>query len=100
MDPFDVAIDHELFRISERRQPGGALSCDFTWLNGPMEGTYGFTVGRSAVGTGGITPDSVGRMTRDELIAEVRGFVAGIYEPDGSSDDWPDHVAARVRDAE
>ena len=47
MDAFEVFVQGELFRISERTQPDGATSYDFAWLNGPAEGGYGFTVGRS-----------------------------------------------------
>ena len=83
MDPFDVTVEHEVFRVSERRQPGGALSYDFLWINGPVDGTYGFSVRRVTSGTGGITPDDAARMTREELVAEVRGFVEHVYEPGG-----------------
>ena len=47
MDAFEVFVQGVLFRISERTQPDGATSYDFAWLNGPAEGGYGFTVGRS-----------------------------------------------------
>lgn len=46
MEPFEVSVDDELFRISEEVQPGGVRSYDFSWLNGPVGGTYGFTVGQ------------------------------------------------------
>lgn len=36
-------------------------------------------------------------MTRDELVAEVRGFVKGFYEPDGIGEDFPDQVSASSR---
>ncbi len=94
---FEVTVDHELFRISERRQPGGALSYDFAWLNGPADGTDGFTVRRVALGTGGMTSDDAAQLTRDDLVAEVRGFVEDVYEPGGIGETWPDHVPARVR---
>ncbi|MHA7188880.1 hypothetical protein ACX80N_01130 [Arthrobacter sp. MDT2-16] len=71
MDPFDVMVEHEVFRVSERRQPGGALSYDLLWINGPASGTYGFIVGRTTLGTAGITSDDAARMTREELVAEV-----------------------------
>lgn len=98
MEPFEVTVDHELFRISERLLPGGSFSYDFAWLNGPAEGTYGFTIGRSAVGAGGHGPETIARMTEDELIDEVRGFVESAYEAGGIVDgDFPDHTPARVR---
>lgn len=97
MDPFDVTAEHEVFRVSERRQPGGALSYDLLWVNGPASGTYGFTVGRSTLGTGEITPDDAARMTREELVAEIRGFVEHVYESGGIGETWPDHVPPRDR---
>ncbi|WP_394253100.1 hypothetical protein [Arthrobacter pityocampae] len=97
MDSFKVTVDHEVFRVSERRQPGGALSYDFVWLNGPADGTYAFTVQRTALGAGGVTSDVSARMTREELTAEVRGFVEDVYEPGGIGEAWPDHIPARVR---
>ncbi|MFJ6001282.1 hypothetical protein [Arthrobacter sp. NPDC092385] len=97
MDSFDVTVEHGVFRVSERRQSGGALSYDLLWVNGPSGGTYGFTVGRSILGTGGITSDDAARMTREELVAEVRGFVEHVYEPGGIGETWPDHIRARDR---
>ncbi|WP_043440782.1 hypothetical protein [Arthrobacter sp. L77] len=75
MKPFEVTVEGELFRISERRQPSGALSYDIAWLNGPAERTYVFTVGKFTVGSGGHTSDAEARMTDEELLGEVRGFV-------------------------
>lgn len=98
MRPFEVAIDDELFRISERRQPDGTLSYDFAWLNGPADGTYGFTVGKFAVGSAGHTPDDTARMTEDELLDEGRGFVQSFYEAGGiGEEDFPEHISARIR---
>ncbi len=97
MKPFEVTIDDELFRISERRQPDGGLSYDFAWLNGPAGGTYGFTVGKFAAGSAGHTPDDTARMTEDELLDEVRGFVESFYEPGGiGEEDFPEHIPARI----
>ncbi|NJC24268.1 hypothetical protein BJ994_003344 [Arthrobacter pigmenti] len=82
MEPFEVTIEQEVFCISERRQPTGNMSYDFLWLNGPVEG-YGYTVALSH-------PDS--RMSREELVDEVRGFLQGFYEPGGiGEEDFPDH---------
>ncbi|MFJ6001845.1 hypothetical protein [Arthrobacter sp. NPDC092385] len=97
MNPFDVTVEHEVFRISERRQPNGALSYDFLWINGPADGTYGFTVGRSRPCTKRIIPDDAANMTQEELVAEVRGFVEHVYEPGGIGETWPEHVPARDR---
>jgi hypothetical protein len=84
MDHFEVVVQGERFRISERTQSDGATSYDFAWLNGPAEGTYGFTIGRSS-----------GRSDAEELIAHARGFVEGFYEKGGIGEsDFPDHTPA------
>ncbi|GAB3537079.1 hypothetical protein GCM10027403_20080 [Arthrobacter tecti] len=88
MEPFEVTIEQEVFRISERRQPTGNMSYDFLWLNGPAEG-YGYTVGGS---------HREYRMSREELVDEVRGFLQGFYEPRGiGEEDFPDHRPAAGR---
>ncbi|MDN5742355.1 MAG: hypothetical protein L0J68_02670 [Micrococcaceae bacterium] len=93
MDNFEVAIDHELFRISERYQPSGSLSYDFAWLNGPAEGTYGFTVGIT-----GTDSNDVSRMSSEELVEEARLFVEAFYGAGGiGAEDFPDHVPAKNR---
>ena len=97
MEPFEVSVDDELFRISERRQPSGALSYDFSWLNGPADGTYGFNASRFVADSASEPSRSVSPMTRDEFVAEVRGFVQEFYEPGGIGEDFPDHVAASSR---
>jgi len=77
---FEAVVKGERFRISERTQPGGAMSYDFAWLNGPADGSYGFTVGRSAA-------------TPKDLVAEARGFVESFYGPGGIGEtDFPDHT--------
>jgi hypothetical protein len=95
MNPFDLTVEHEIFRISERRQPNGALSHDLLWINGPADGTYGFTVGRSTPGPGGIISDDAARMTGEELVVKARGFVEHVCEPGGVGETWPEHVPAR-----
>lgn len=96
MNSFEISVDDEVFLISERIHPGGEVSYDFTWLNGPASGTYGFTVGR-AVATSDDVQEPATLMTRDELAQEVRGFIEGFYEPGGLAEDFPDHVSARTR---
>ena len=60
------------------------MSYDFAWLNGPAEGTYGFTVGRSS-----------GRSAATELVAQARQFVEAFYGPGGLGEtDFPDHTPA------
>jgi len=86
MDQFEVVVQGELFRISERTQPGGTMSYDFAWLNGPAEGTYGFTAGLSA-----------GRTSATELVAQARQFVEAFYGPGGIGEtDFPNHTPANA----
>jgi hypothetical protein len=60
------------------------VACDFDWLNGPDEGTYGFTVGWTT-----------GLPRREELVAEARRFVEAFYEPGGIGEtDFPNHTRA------
>ena len=87
MDPFEVTVRGERFRISERTQPSGETSYDFAWLNGPAAGTYGFTVGRSS-----------GRFDAADLVTQAHRFVDGFYEPGGiGPTDFPDHAPADAR---
>lgn len=100
MDPFDVSIDGGVFRISERRQPGGALSYDVAWIDGPADGTYGFTVGRfvgrsapaSVTGAAASPHEPTLEMTREELLTEVRAFVRHVDEPEGIGEDVSDRT--------
>lgn len=87
MEAFELSILGERFRVSERVQPSGDMSYDFAWLNGPAEGTYGFTVGRAPRGA---------HMEREELETAARNFVESFYEPGGiGEEDFPEHVAAK-----
>lgn len=89
MDSFEFTVDGETFHVAERLQEDGRMSYDFAWLNGPAEGTYGFTVGCSPLGT---------RMAREELVEAGRGFAASFYGPGGiGEEDFPEHVAQRSR---
>lgn len=97
MKPFEVIVDDELFCISERLQPSGALSYDFSWLNGPADGTYGFSASPFIARSAYEPLTSVPSMTREELVEEVRGFMKGFYEPGGNGEDFPDHVSASSR---
>lgn len=93
MEDLEFAVDNELFRVIERRQPNGMLSYDFAWLNGPNDGTYGFTVGLAVAGTGAAGSDPFARMSREQLVEEARGFVEAFYQPGGIGEqDFPGHV--------
>ncbi|GAB3544057.1 hypothetical protein GCM10027404_00110 [Arthrobacter tumbae] len=81
----------KIFRISERRQVSGAVSYDFEWLNGPNDGTYGFTIGSVAPGAA-VEPS----MSHDQLAQEARAFIQGFYEPGGVGEaDFRDHMPAK-----
>ncbi|MCU1425754.1 MAG: hypothetical protein JWM51_2045 [Microbacteriaceae bacterium] len=97
MGDLEFSIDHELFRVSERTQPGGRLSYDFAWLNGPAEGTYGFTASRlTATSAGAVDPQDEERMSADDLIGEARRFLGAFYGRGGiGEEDFPHHVRAR-----
>jgi hypothetical protein len=101
MDEFEVVVQGELFRISQRTQPDGALSYDFAWLNGPAEGTYGFTVGRSLGGTATeelvVEAHPAVRIAVEELAAQARRFVEAFYGPGGIGEtDFPNHTPANA----
>ncbi|WP_411700643.1 hypothetical protein [Conyzicola sp.] len=89
MRDLDLSIDGELFRVSGRRQPGGAISYDFAWRNGPSQGTYGFTANFGA------------EASEARLAVEARTFVTAFYGAVGIGEtDFPDHVAAGDHDAD
>lgn len=99
VEPFEVSVDHERFRISERLQPDGRLIYDIAWLNGPADGTYGFTVGRFVVAASETPEAGLARISQEQLVEEVRGFVQAFYGPEGIGEkDFPDHVPARIRE--
>lgn len=98
MDPFEVSVDGELFRISARCEPSKTITYDFTWLNGPANGTYGFSLGAIAIGSEESEPCKASKLSREQLIAQVQGFVDSFYEDGGiGQEDFPDHVPARRR---
>lgn len=100
MEDLELSVDNELFRISERRQPNEMMSYDFAWLNGPNDGTYGFTVGIVAAGSDATGSDAVARMSRERLVDEAWGFVKAFYQPGGIGEqDFPGHVSAQHRES-
>lgn len=91
-------VDHELFRISERYQPDGRVGYDFAWLNGPADGTYGFTIARIKAGVPATDSNSASRMSREQLVEQVRDYLDSFYGVGGiGEEDFPDHVPARIR---
>ncbi len=98
MDPFEVSVDGELFRISERRGPSTPITYDFTWLNGPANGTYGFSIGAIAIHSEETGSCKASKLSREQLIVQVRGFVDSFYEDGGiGQEDFPDHAPGRRR---
>lgn len=98
MDTFEITLDHELFRISQRYQPDGRLSYDFAWLNGPADGSYGFTTARSGGEEVPADPGSASRMSWEELVEQARSFLESFYAAGGiGEEDFPAHVPARLR---
>lgn len=98
MDSFEVFVDGELFRISERCEPSATISYDFTWLNGPAKGTYGFSLGISANHSVETESCNAPGLSREQLIAQVQSFLNSFYEDGGiGQEDFPDHVPAQRR---
>lgn len=96
MDSFEVFVDGELFRISERRDSNATISYDFSWLNGPANGTYGFSVGLVANHSVDAETHNASELPRERLIAQVQGFLHSFYEDGGiGQEDFPDHARAR-----
>ncbi|MDN3482867.1 hypothetical protein QMA10_13140 [Arthrobacter sp. APC 3897] len=99
MDEIELAIKGEIFRISEQTGPDGQTSYHFSWLNGPADGSYGFTVGRVGVGSDSTSAERMPQMTHEQLITEVQGFITAFYEAGGVGEqDFPDHTPAQHRD--
>ena len=100
VEDFEISVVGERFRVSERVQPSGQMSYDFSWLNGPADGTYGFTTTFFSVRTGeravGHDPSSGSDAElRAGLTESARGFVESFYATGGIGEsDFPDHVRA------
>lgn len=95
--PIEISVDGELFRISQRRGAEGSVGYDFSWLNGPAGGTYGFSVGGVIVGDASADEAiEASTFSRDQLIAQVQGFLRSFYEEGGiGQTDVPDHRPAQ-----
>lgn len=98
MDPFQISVDGEWFRVSERGDSRSAITYDFTWLNGPADGTYGFSVEAIAIRDDDTDSPNRTTLSREQLTAQVQGFVDSFYEEGGiGQTDFPEHVPARRR---
>lgn len=99
MDDFEFSVYGEHFCVRDGARLQGTGSYNFAWLNGPADGTYGFTVGVTAAGAISPSDDTQPRMSHDQLIAEARNFIEGFYAPSGiGEEDFPEHVAAQEPD--
>ena len=91
MGSFEFNVGYERFQVSDRRGLGGRISYDFTWLNGPAEGTYGFTVGLSSA----PSPTDKAQMSEHQLLEVARKFIDTFYDVGGiGEEDFPDHTRA------
>ena len=91
MGSFEFNVGYERFQVSDRRGHGGRISYDFSWLNGPAEGTYGFIVGMSAA------PRLIdtAHMSEQRLVEVARNFIETFYGVGGiGEEDFPDHTRA------
>lgn len=86
-----IEVREERFHVDARVQPDGRRSYDFTWLNGPGDPPYGFTVGSTARHS-----DSRSGMTRLELEQVAEQFIRSFFSEDGiGPSDFPAFVAER-----
>jgi hypothetical protein len=85
-----IEVEGERFEVRTRTRRGHR-AYDFTWLNGPADSSYGFTLGMTSTG-----PASPGELSRTEIEDEARLFVRAFFSPDGiGPSDFPEFVASR-----
>ncbi|WP_147441023.1 hypothetical protein [Mycetocola zhadangensis] len=90
-----IEVRGERFRVDTRTDPFGRQAVDFTWLNGPEDGTYGFTV---APGGGEHGPGAEGSLTRTQIEQEATNFVLAFFSEGGiGPSDFPDFLLMRRR---
>ncbi|GAA4784454.1 hypothetical protein [Microbacterium gilvum] len=78
-----IRVGTELFRVDSRAAAHGRQTIDLTWLSGPAEGTYGFTV-------------SGPPMTPEKVRTEAADFVAAFFADDGiGPSDFAEFMDAR-----
>lgn len=83
-----VEVEGERFDIKMRLGPDGQRFYDFSWINGPSEQTYGFTIGTNTPMTHEFSPA--------DLEEKARGFVAGFFSPGGIGEtEFPKFVTTR-----
>lgn len=98
MEDFELLVEGERFRVSERLSDDGAPGYDFIWLNGPGEGSYGFSLGLARLGVNAVDGAVSNGLSPAQLREQARDFVESFYQPGGIRDeDFHDHIAARIR---
>lgn len=71
----------------------GGPAVDFTWLTGPAEGTYGFTIGPARLAR---DPDDEGGLTRAQVEQTATDFVRVFFAEGGiGPSEFADFVAER-----
>jgi hypothetical protein len=75
MEPFEITVDGERWRIVAREPAGATPTYDLTWLSAPGGGRRGLTVGGAV-------------LSRERLIREAAAYAAA------EGGDRPRHVAA------
>lgn len=84
-----IDVEGDRFSVEVRLGPDGHRVYDFSWINGPREPSYGFTIGSTS---------SFSEFSSEELEAKVAAFVGNFYAPGGiGSIDFPEFVASRNR---
>ena len=84
-----IDIEGDRFSVEVRLRPDGRRVYDFSWVNGPSEPSYGFTIGSTS---------SSSEFSTEELEATVAAFVHNFYAPGGiGSVDFPEFMASRSR---
>ncbi|AQX81018.1 hypothetical protein BWO91_14500 [Plantibacter flavus] len=84
-----IDVEGDRFSVEVRLGPGGRRVYDFSWINGPSEPPYGFTIGSTSPST---------EFSTEELRAKVAAFVHHFYAPGGIGPvDFPEFVASRNR---
>lgn len=84
-----IDVEGDRFSVQVRLGPDGRRVYDFSWINGPSEPPYGFSIGSTS---------SSSEFSTEELEAKVTAFVHHFYAPGGIGPvDFPEFVASRNR---
>lgn len=84
-----IDVEGHHFSVEVRLGPDERRVYDFSWINGPSEPPYGFSIGPTS---------SFSEFSTEELEAKVTAFVHQFYAPGGIGPvDFPEFVASRNR---